>query len=130
MPGPVERWLETFMCQQYADTFEGYGFKTLQSVSYKTTKHLQNGFLNHQCSFVKKCDISVVSFFFRCASFSNHNCRQWVLHRNMLKKFLKVSTFLDRACLVSLHMCLLITATWHCRVLTCHCVMGRFASKG
>jgi len=64
MPGPVERWLETFMCQQYADTFEGYGFKTLQSVSYKTTKHLQNGFLNHQCSFVKKCDINVVSFFF------------------------------------------------------------------
>lgn len=33
MPGPVERWLETFMCKQYADTFEAYGFKTLQSVS-------------------------------------------------------------------------------------------------
>ena len=33
MPGPVERWLETFMCKQYAETFEAYGFKTLQSVS-------------------------------------------------------------------------------------------------
>lgn len=32
MPGPVERWLETFMCKQYADTFEAYGFQTLQSV--------------------------------------------------------------------------------------------------
>lgn len=33
MPGQVERWLETFMCKQYAETFEAYGFKTLQSVS-------------------------------------------------------------------------------------------------
>ena len=33
MSRPVERWLETFMCKQYADTFEAYGYKTLQSVS-------------------------------------------------------------------------------------------------
>uniref|UniRef100_T1J1V0 SAM domain-containing protein n=1 Tax=Strigamia maritima TaxID=126957 RepID=T1J1V0_STRMM len=32
MPGPVERWLETFMCKQYAYVFEEYGFKTLQQV--------------------------------------------------------------------------------------------------
>ena len=32
MANPVERWLETFMCKQYADTFEAYGYKTLQSV--------------------------------------------------------------------------------------------------
>ncbi len=32
MSKPVERWLETFMCKQYAATFDTYGFKTLQSV--------------------------------------------------------------------------------------------------
>lgn len=45
MPGPVARWLETFMCKQYADTFEAYGFKTLQSVSCQMLR-LQNGFLH------------------------------------------------------------------------------------
>lgn len=33
MARPVERWLGTFMCTQYTDTFEAYGYKTLQSVS-------------------------------------------------------------------------------------------------
>ena len=37
MPGPVERWLETFMCKQYADTFEAFGYQTLQSVSNRIT---------------------------------------------------------------------------------------------
>lgn len=41
MPGPVERWLETFMCKQYADTFEAYGFKTLQSVCQLQQPQLQ-----------------------------------------------------------------------------------------
>ncbi|XP_033747885.1 transcription factor 20-like isoform X2 [Pecten maximus] len=41
MPGPVERWLETFMCKQYADTFEAYGFKTLQSVCQLQHPQLQ-----------------------------------------------------------------------------------------
>ncbi|KAJ8318258.1 hypothetical protein KUTeg_003349 [Tegillarca granosa] len=41
MPGPVERWLETFMCKQYADTFEVYGFKTLQSVCQLQLPQLQ-----------------------------------------------------------------------------------------
>ncbi|KAL5018003.1 hypothetical protein ScPMuIL_003725 [Solemya velum] len=41
MPGPVARWLETFMCKQYADTFEAYGFKTLQSVCQLQLPQLQ-----------------------------------------------------------------------------------------
>ncbi|XP_078610963.1 uncharacterized protein LOC144881654 isoform X1 [Branchiostoma floridae x Branchiostoma japonicum] len=32
MPGPVERWLDTFMCGQYAEIFHRFGFETLQSV--------------------------------------------------------------------------------------------------
>ncbi|XP_060568425.1 uncharacterized protein LOC132727031, partial [Ruditapes philippinarum] len=32
MPGPLERWLETFMCGQFADNFERYGYRTLQTV--------------------------------------------------------------------------------------------------
>ncbi|XP_053393248.1 uncharacterized protein LOC123564608 isoform X2 [Mercenaria mercenaria] len=32
MPGPLERWLETFLCGQFADNFERYGYRTLQTV--------------------------------------------------------------------------------------------------
>ncbi|XP_048758079.2 uncharacterized protein PF3D7_1120600-like [Ostrea edulis] len=41
MPGQVERWLETFMCKQYAETFEAYGFKTLQSLCQLQLPQLQ-----------------------------------------------------------------------------------------
>lgn len=41
MPGQVERWLETFMCKQYAETFEAYGFKTLQSLCQIQLQQLQ-----------------------------------------------------------------------------------------
>ncbi|KAL3876777.1 hypothetical protein ACJMK2_034573 [Sinanodonta woodiana] len=41
MPGPVERWLETFMCKHYADRFEAFGFKTLQSVCQLQLPQLQ-----------------------------------------------------------------------------------------
>lgn len=33
MPGSVERWLQSFMCTQYAHVIESYGYKTLQAVS-------------------------------------------------------------------------------------------------
>ncbi|KAK6170014.1 hypothetical protein SNE40_018508 [Patella caerulea] len=41
MPGPVGRWLETFMCKHYADTFEAFGYKTLQSVCQLQSQQLQ-----------------------------------------------------------------------------------------
>jgi len=33
MPGPVERWLETFMCSHFAEIFEKFGYRTLESVA-------------------------------------------------------------------------------------------------
>lgn len=53
MPGQVERWLETFMCKQYAETFEAYGFKTLQSVSCSCFFN-QNGVLYFATGKLKK----------------------------------------------------------------------------
>ncbi len=32
--GPVTRWLETFLCNQYAEVFEKFGYTTLQQVSF------------------------------------------------------------------------------------------------
>lgn len=32
MPGPLEQWLETFMCGHIAENFERYGYRTLQTV--------------------------------------------------------------------------------------------------
>lgn len=54
MPGQVERWLETFMCKQYAETFEAYGFKTLQSVSCSCFFLNQNGVLYFATGKLKK----------------------------------------------------------------------------
>ncbi|KAK2158004.1 hypothetical protein LSH36_179g04069 [Paralvinella palmiformis] len=42
MSRPVERWLGTFMCTQYADTFEAHGYKTLQSVCQLDFHQLQS----------------------------------------------------------------------------------------
>ncbi len=30
--GPVARWLDTFVCRQYADIFKKFGFDTLNDV--------------------------------------------------------------------------------------------------
>ncbi|XP_013402817.1 uncharacterized protein LOC106168333 [Lingula anatina] len=42
MSGPVERWLETFMCKQYAPAFEAYGYRTLESVCQLSLSQLQS----------------------------------------------------------------------------------------
>ncbi|KAK7484693.1 hypothetical protein BaRGS_00024101, partial [Batillaria attramentaria] len=34
MPSPVERWLQTFMCTQYAHIFDAYGYRSLQAVCH------------------------------------------------------------------------------------------------
>jgi len=50
MARPVERWLDTFMCGQYADTFEKYGYKTLQSVCQLEYQHVHSmGVLPEHC---------------------------------------------------------------------------------
>ncbi|XP_025084734.1 uncharacterized protein LOC112558471 isoform X4 [Pomacea canaliculata] len=40
MPGSVERWLQSFMCTQYAHVIESYGYKTLQAVCHLQLPHL------------------------------------------------------------------------------------------
>ncbi|KAH3863655.1 uncharacterized protein LOC127866607 [Dreissena polymorpha] len=42
MPGPVERWLDSFMCSQFANVFELHGFRTIESVCYLQGIHLQS----------------------------------------------------------------------------------------
>ncbi|XP_002742414.1 uncharacterized protein LOC100378749 [Saccoglossus kowalevskii] len=50
MSGPVERWLETFMCKQYAETFEKCGYKTLSSVCQLDRHTLRSmGVLEEHC---------------------------------------------------------------------------------
>ena len=45
MSRPVEEWLKSFQCEEYADNFDFHGYKTLESVfAYVWCTHDQPAF--------------------------------------------------------------------------------------
>ena len=85
MPGPVERWLGTFMCKQYADTFDAYGFKTLQSVS-SDRGFFQYGRVLQWCIHFVIRDLNDC-FYFRYVSYSYRSFRLWAFLMITVKRF-------------------------------------------
>ena len=96
MSRALERWLDTFMCGQYAETFDAYGYKTLQSVS--TSWQSQQWLIWMSTWLVKfswdfivirlilcPCIIPVMPA--RLPEASGHGCDAWTLWENHGKRF-------------------------------------------